>query len=417
MKTMGQGHVNIHSLVHIVFVFFLLLNCNSVYNAGVVDYHLEIICCILGLLLFLTGKRTKKNAWALVILYTAYQVPLFLVSLKNGDYIFTYVIKYMFYIPLVALLSSQTSDFLDKSIEYFIGIIYVLAQISLFFYVFAVIFGLIGPTGSYILKWGNSVHVNSFFGVFFECSPGKVFAWKNSAIFTEAPVWASLVALATTFELFYRKYKVRKKYIVVFFLTLITTFSTTAYIYFLLSFAGIIYANYEDLIKHRYAKFIFFIFFLVVACVALAGSLMILKDKSSRGISFLLRADDLLSSFRTLKDHPIFGLGFGQNSALSYWSTARRALGANVRSGQSSDLAYLLSSGGLYFALFYISGIYGIAKQSTGRKRLMVFGLIMYVFIISRVGSTLFFIMLFTCGFTKLLLHSENIKMQQRKLR
>ena len=419
MKITRQSNISANSLVHILFVFFLVLNCNSVYNSGAVDYHLEVVCCVLGLLLLLTDKKIERKVLPFIILYIAYQVPLLLVTLGNGNYIVTYLMKYMLYIPLIVLLESQSLNFLEKSIEYFISIIYCLALISLFFYVFAVILGWIGPTGTYFLRWGRGIQINSYFGVFFESSLDKIFASKNSAIFAESPVWAAILAIATTFELFYRKEKVHMKYIVVFYVAMITTFSTTAYIFLILSFVAIAYVYYDVIFKSRYEKLLFFTFFFVLVFGGLMACLLILQDKSSRGFSFTIRAGDLLSAFRVIKDHPVLGLGFGYDGSwlLQYHSTEYIAISRSFGGfGQSSDFAYLLATGGLYFALFYMGGLYGIANQCDGRKKYMTLGLLIYVFVISRVGATLLFFQWVTCGVYKLIIvpHRGRLRISQQ---
>ncbi len=375
------------ALLHLLFVVFLVLNCNSVYDAGAVDYHFDVICCTIAVAMVIMEKGIiNKPVFLCIILYVIYQIPL-LFNVAS-DYVVTYVFKYVVFVPCIIYLSQKPS-FLNRTIRIFVEFIFVIAVVSLFFFVFSVLFDVIQPSGKYLLLWDPERYIDSYYGVFFTPSltTDSFVHAKNSAIFAEAPVWAALVVIATVFELFIRQ-RTRTGHILVFYITLFSTLSDTSYIFICLSLMCLIYLQ-KNKIKNIVVKAAFNLF---SVCIIVAGFFIvfsILKDKSEHGISFLLRADDLVISINVCLDHPLFGMGFG-NETYRYDYASLERLSVDKTGGQSSDLAAMLGQGGLYFFLFYSYAIYKMCENIGNTKnKWVIFCLFFYVLSISRVGLTL----------------------------
>lgn len=385
--------VPLNSFLHILLIITLILNCHTVYASGGTNISFEVIALFLIFLLLMTGNKVSANGVKLVLLYIIYQIPLILMTAGNESYIVTYLVKYIVYIGIVMLIVSQQGDFINQTIRYFTDIIYILAAISLIFFLFIDVFKIVGPSGQISLKWGENHLISSYFGVHFHTQryKGAVIHWKNSAIFAEPPVWAALLATDISLEVFYLHKKINSARIILLYITLLTTLTTTAYIFCLLSVFGIVFVYYEKIKSHPAIKFLFIILPIIVGCAAAVAAIQILIDKSGRGISFLIRADDLMIGIKTMLAHPIFGIGFGDGSyRLNYTSDERFAIRGGV-AGQSSDFASLLASGGLYFMIVYLFGMVEFLKVSSKREWLVMVGLFVYVFLISRLGETLLF--------------------------
>ena len=378
----------LYSLLHFLFVVFLVLNCHSVYSAGVIDYHFDTVCCLLAVMMLPHIHIMKKTA-LIIIIYLIYQIPLIL-HVSNGEYLLTYIIKYVVFISVIIYLSQDTS-FLYTTIQYLIEIVFCIALVSLFFFVFVNIFGIIQPTDKFMLLWEPARNIDSYCGIYFTSLTNNSITFaKNSAIFTEAPIWAALLSIVTSFELFGKRHP-RLGHIIVFYITLFTTLSTTAYIFVILSITCIIYQQYKKRIKSKIIKFICSLFIIGVGCVGSVIIFRILEEKSSHGISFLTRADDLRVAVNVFKEHPIIGVGFGNTTYRSnYFSEERFAVD---KGGQSSDFASLLGSGGIYFISFYIFSLFMLCK-SYGDSKWILFGLFIYVLLISRIGETILFLTL-----------------------
>lgn len=378
----------LYNILHFLFVVFLVLNCHSVYSAGVVDYHFDVICCLLAVIMLFHIHIFFLKALIIISLYLIYQIPLIL-HISSAEYLFTYIIKYVVFISVIIYLS-QDSFFLHKTIQYFIEIIFCIALVSLFFYVFSNLFGIIHPTDKYMLSWGGEYEVDSYLGIYFTPSlvTGNTLS-KNSAIFAEGPIWAALLSIATTFELFNFNRKKRWAYLFVFYLTLLTTNSTTAFIFFILSILFILYQQYKE-IKSTIMKIMSRVMFVGLAGAALVGIFLILENKSSTGISFLLRADDIMVGLSAFKEHPLIGVGFGNETyRYDYFSEARNYIN---NEGQSSDFAILLATGGIYFISFYLFSLFKLCKLLGQEKnKWSLFWMFIYVLLISRIGATLLF--------------------------
>ena len=385
----------LYSLLHFLFVVFLVLNCHSVYNAGVIDYHFDIVCCLLAVMMLPHIHIMKKTA-LIIIIYLIYQIPLIL-HVSSREYLLTYIIKYVVFISVIICLSQDTS-FLYTTIQYLIEIVFCIALVSLFFFVFVNIFGIIQPTSKFMLLWGSGVNIDSYCGIYFTPSLTNnsitfTFA-KNSAIFTEAPIWAALLSIITSFEFFGKRHP-RFGHIIVFYITLFTTLSTTAYIFFILSIIVIIYQQYKQKLKNKIIKFICSLLIIGVGCAGSVIIFRILEEKSSHGISFLSRADDLIVAVNAFKEHPLIGVGFGNTTyRYNYFSEERLAVDDG---GQSSDFASLLGGGGIYFISFYLFFLFKLCKLYSKNKWIL-FGLLIYVLLISRIGETILFLTLITAS-------------------
>ena len=406
--------ISLSSSLHFLLIFTLILNCNTVYSAGGTNIPFEIIALFLMFFLLMIEKKAPANGAKLVLLYIVYQIPLIFIAAKNESYIVTYLFKYVVYICLIMLIVSRQGDFINRTIRYFTEIIYILAAISLILFFLGDVLKIVSPSGQIMLNWGRNEPIPSYFGVYFHPSgyKGTIIHWKNSAIFAEAPIWSALLAADISLEVFYLHRRINSARIILLYFTILTTLSTTAYIFCLLSAFGIVYVYYEKIKSHPIIKLLFIILPIIVGCIVAVAVVRILIDKSGKGISFLLRLDDLMIGVKTLIAHPVFGVGFGEDSyRLTYASAERFTI--DGAQGQSSDFAALLASGGLYFIIVYLFGMASFLKVFSKREWFVMIGLFVYILLISRVGSTLLFLTFVFSGLGNVICDNARLNIKQ----
>lgn len=392
-------YISLKKIYVYILVFFMILNCHSMYEVGRTNYHFQEI--IIGLMLGLSCKYIINNNFKLknitnkVLIIIIYQLPVLIYSYLVSNYWITYIVKYIIFPILVLICISCNKNFFSDIVESFVKIMYCLSFIALLFYILATMTNTIQYTDLYYITWNNSF-ARSYYGVFFETSLGHAFSYKNSAIFAEAPVYASLIILSLVFELFYLNKK-RVRYILLFYITLLTTFSTTSYIFIVISILGSIYIFYDKIKRKRILRMLIGIFEIIAVLAAIYIIYMLLLNKSIRGNSFLIRMDDYIAAFKSIKDNILFGNGMGKTDILVNYMSRERKMFKNL--GQSSDFAGQLSSGGIYFMFIYFMGFIGINRLlGKNRSSLVVVITMIYLFIVSRIGATLFFSVFICCG-------------------
>lgn len=383
-----------------IFVFTLLLNCHSVYDAGQINFHFNL-CAIftLTLICVLEFSKLKVKDLAIIQIYCLYQIPIIIYSLTISDYVFTYILKYLIFVILLIMILSADKSFDKDLVRIYLNLIYILSVISLFFYLFATVFKVIQPTGMYYLKWSPARFVRNYLGLYFEVSGGHVFSYKNSSIFAESTIFSALLGLALDFELFFeinKKHKVRR--VIIYCITLLSTFSTTGYIVLAMCSFGI-FLNYYNRNSKKFLTRNFLRIIVIVIGFFTFSIAMYAYNYKKYGIgeSFLVRYDDYRVAFCAFLNNPIFGEGFGNVTYTLKYMSKERIATKNL--GQSSDFAYLLGSGGVYFNLIYTIGFAGLVKKDKlVSNKIMFIVILLVIFITTRIGATLLFLSFISMG-------------------
>lgn len=371
-----------------------LLNCHSVYDAGKMNMHLEIVTIIFLSAVLISNRyvimtNTDRMILALIIIY---QIPMLI--LADSSYRFTYFSKFILLTAMVYFLAVSDSDFEKDIAAIFTNLICIISALSLFFYVFTNMFPIIKPSGTYFMEWGYGRTISDYYGLYFNASVSKIFRYKNSAIFTEAPVWSAILCFAIIVETFVSGRNDKKK-IILLIITLLSTESVTSYVFLILYFISLIYLAVE---KNEIMGSKVIILGGLVGAALLGGVaiIYIMGKKMNTGYSYYLRLDDLKVTFSIFGEHPLFGIGFGnteiRNQRIGSW---RRTF--NV--GQSSDLAYYIPGGGIWFFGAFLYGIYHIGYKIEKSQRKVMFCLVLYLLVITRLCATVLFVIFVAIGF------------------
>lgn len=237
----------------------------------------------------------------------------------------------------------------------------VISIISIFCWLLFSVFKVMSPTNFVITTWGPLRYIPGYFNIYFETQPISILDLslvRNTAIFTEGPMYAfilSISLLSNTFLL--KKRLLKSKWII---LAMITTFTTTSIM--VLTFVIFFYISKNRFKKYSTTKILTN---LVLFLTSLAIITIALYYKVNNGSSVSIRADDIHAALLDWSRYPIFGNGIGNfNSLIQNMNMSRIDFSDPNTIGFSSGLFQVLALGGLYLVSFYILPFILFIKKS-----------------------------------------------------
>ena len=267
----------------------------------------------------------------------------------------------------------------------------IIACISLIFFIGGTILNIIPASRTATFEWAYTRQCRSFFNLYYEAqrlNTSNGFLQRNCGIFTEAPMYSFLLCIAISVEVFLKQQPNKIKCILLA-VTVLTTQSTTGYL-FLLLVLFLLYVNNAFLTNKMTAKKLLFIIVVIIVVFMVVQVLDQKLSFSSGSNSTQTRTDHLIACIQAWGHSPIWGVGYQNlDSVLNYASTDQ---------GMSVGFPYMLASSGvlltgaLVFPLLY--NIISFFKQR--RLKLLFFELmVMMLYFFTAVTSTpiiLFFI-------------------------
>jgi hypothetical protein len=280
-----------------------------------------------------------------------------------------YISRWLMVTPLAFLhftVIDSSSDFIKKLCIAFIKTMVILSILSLLFYIIGPLTGLIKYSNLVSIHWGGDKFVKSYYNVYFTMQffYSKYFSLpRNSGIFTEAPMFA--LSLTIAFCLAIIRKEVNKKDIVILFLTIFSTISTTAIIIVSLMLVVRLFTYKTDNKMHIFIKrFVFPI--LAVALIIASAFILNIRLATS---SYTARQDDFNASITSFKKSPIYGIGYGNEKVIiKNMSSNRRDKKGDYNIGISTSFGALLAECGILFLIFQIIGIIILCKMSLRKK-------------------------------------------------
>lgn len=243
------------------------------------------------------------------------------------------------------------------------NLIIIIACVSLIFWVFGSLLGLINHTGYVYTSWTGVENyykrIPSYYGLYFETQSGVSSLlgvnYRNSAIFTEAPMAGIHFFVALLIELFMKKEQSKSKLIILI-IAIISTVSTASYLGLLLAF----FIKFILKKENKGALIILKYTIMTIGIVVGFYVMQYLIETKLGTDSGSIRVDDFIAGYKAWMDHPILGNGYGNfNSIKNYMSSFR-----NYNMGFSNSLVYILAIGGIYLFMPYLmAAIIGISKM------------------------------------------------------
>lgn len=349
--------------------FGMIINCNSIFSTSVFASRINNILLLLAffeVLLIIVFKQTKNRNWGKYVVITLTLAGYLMMYIILQQRVFTPLtsIKMLFTFLIffsLAYLAYKT----DKSpflLYAYVNLITIISIISLFFWVLGSNLHLIRPNGIYLTKWAQPTFqsVSSYYGLYFETQTmGNM--WRNSAIFAEAPIASLNFSLALAILiLLLKKDKYYKWKIIILTFGVISTLSSTGYIFLVLLVLG------KILTENDKKKYVFKIIIPVILIVGIVIMNYFFSQKmmSSSGIS---RGQDYMNAFKAWKRYPILGVGLNMANSLS--PEDRLFIG---KFGYSNSFGKILGETGIYVTVLYIISIarsmyIGIKTHQSGR--------------------------------------------------
>lgn len=351
-------------LLAVTFVLEMRSVWTSIPRFGRVN-DLLVIMLVGGALLYLLSRKNYNRHFLNGIITTAVLCAYMFLYYLRDQYIYgmypRLVLRTILRMCVICLLCfAMREEHKKKMYEALENIIIVIAIVSLVFWVFGSLLGIVHPNGIEYTTWsvnGNEVAINKYYNLYYETQVQNLFGLKvvrNSAIFNESPMSCFMFCFGLLVELF-KKEKTDFKKVILLGIAVISTFSTTGYVIMILA----VFVRYMLSQSHnqltavlRYAA----VPVVLIALVLIIEQLLQSKFDTNSGNA---RLDDFVAGFRAWMDHPLMGNGYSNStSIMQYMSTSRMN-----NTGFSNSLLQILAYGGLYLLAPYVGAVaYGTYK-------------------------------------------------------
>lgn len=313
----NRYNISIKDIIALIMAFLIILNHSVYYHMTDYPYVRNAIQLCWGLTilgwLFSTklNKTDIKTVWKYLSIYNLLNMVYAFSKIDNLSA--NYIIRYVYAVPAMVYIlyveGRKNNNYLV--IKYISEIMSIGCVISVVFWILGSQLNIIAPTRFIDTDWGGAISgtqtgVYSYFGIYFQShstigSISKYIHYRNSGIFCEGPAFATFICLSLLYEFFLRE-KFRCCRIIVNLVALITTLSTTGFVFMLIVI--LIKWYYNPQIKKQSRHLIFYaalIFtFVIIACVIdnkAGGSIMNRKLDFERGMSAFFSS-------------PLFGYGY-----------------------------------------------------------------------------------------------------------
>lgn len=363
----------------------VILECRSIYAQAVeINFHISgAAAAVLLLLLVLktAGQRVHRpllQRWAVLFLLMATVLLSLAVMSVPQDRLADFVLRFVIVLPAMILLfcidreEGQELALLAK----LSNVMVLLAVLSLVFWVLASQLHLVTPTGEWNARWLTQSFYTSYFGVYFECLTVIFLGYsgfRNTGIFCEPAMYSLCMAVALIYELFLREtpkafggrvrigagkllvrrhQEFRRLKILLFSVTIVTTFSTSGIVLLFL----LLFLKYAGLKPRNFWLRVLQLLSLgaVVSVVALLVYVVFQIRIPAAAWNVIVNA--YTEGLRLWESSPLFGTGYAG-------STQAAAL------LKSNSFFAILAEGGLALFAVYLIPLAGAFLLALVRKR------------------------------------------------
>ena len=379
-------------------MWFLTLPLGSTTGIHNVTYILLALFCGIGC--FYHGKMLIEHRPILVLSFLVVYLLFYLVVTGSRPvvYLTKHVLIFIIFFFYCSTLIKHGK--VEEFAKAFVNVVSVVAAVSLFFWLFGSVLGLIKGVPTPYIWAGNHTTVN-YYWLYFEnrIQATQILGQtviRNTGIYAEAPGYSGYLIMALAIALPGEKEKYPFKQKVLLVITMLSTLSTKGLIAVLLLIALTYLFTHP---AKNSSKFIQkSIFAIIIVTAASIGTYLLLEDKSTTG-SYLIRMDDVQAAISTWKKHVLFGAGYNEQEEIFQNFTFDRF------KGLSMGLTILLAEGGIYMVIFYfMSFIVALrAAMHINRvlfMRVLIFGImIVFNLLISSFQFDVTTIFIIACGY------------------
>lgn len=300
-----------------VLALLIILNHSVYYYIVSTKKLLQIMITLWVTITFIvfTGKKIHCHKSIITGLLLSYIFSTVYFLFSGAIYhLFSYGIRYFLFIPLMIVLLDSIDT--KRPFLFFLilsDIIYCIALISLFFWIFATVLHIIPNSGNVATDWGEIMlnpttkGATNFGYLYYEIqkapsSLAHLISFRNCGIFCEGPAYAFILSLALVTEHFIRRPKSLIK-IAVLWITMLTTLTTSSFLY-IAFFAAVTWY-----ISHKESRKLKTIFIPILLFLFIGLTVVLIRYKSNQS-SVSIRLNDYLNAFSAFANKPIFGYGY-----------------------------------------------------------------------------------------------------------
>ncbi len=389
------------NIIEYLFVIILVLDGNAMwtsYENTQLNRILKLALVAVVVLYVFVNKGVTRSDVNRIVLFGLFLAAYFIIYLLAVDYerrgflYFVIDVLCIYIFVLIAQEHHRGVAILNK----YVNVIVILAVISLIFWAFGSILGMIHPTGNVYSTWTGSrdlKKVPTYYNLYFEAQTLDWFSFdeviRNTGIFTEAPMYSFHLCVALLVELFVKKPVPRWKSLILV-ITILTTFSTTGWILMILALVAR-YIVTRNITKFFRALKVIILPVVVVVGIILIQVLVIDKLGSSSGS---IRVDDFAAGFKAWREYPLFGSGFGNDEFVKQFMSFFRS----DNQGYSNAPMQILYQGGIFLFVPYVyvivKGFYRNIKERSAMGILFC-AAFLYLFIITVIPYNFLTILIF----------------------
>lgn len=350
-----------------LFVMLLIMSSNSIYYTSAErNYYISellifsvIFMLIIRLLFDMIDVKKLSIAFSFLTFYVLFMGMFSLININKNFYNFFCIFIVLFSLCYLIYKTARKEErIINRLLKMYTDIVLCIAIFSLIMYIIGPTLNIIKPTGYFSIQWGGIKNNYSYFNIYFVRQTEKIFGkiiFRNTSIFTEAPMYSLILTIALASEVFLLNRR-NKKRILIFVITIITTISTTGIIISSLIIGTMFIKENETNKVIGYIKIIF----LPILIFILAYTSFYFFNAKKDSNSYNTRIDDYKASFLAWKDHPIFGNGYGNNEVAKGYMSAFRS----DNKGLSNSIMVVLAQGGVILFSFYFIAVFRVWKYS-----------------------------------------------------
>ena len=345
--------INSYSFLCYFLVISILLSGNLMWNTVTTlsfpkTSIFAYLSIVLSFLLLFQSPYYNYKELRNVILIAAYLALFALSTLSTAK---GYLMKYVIPMVLLILLFINVIKYnrLGMIVDAYINTILLIALVSLFFYLFGTLLGVFkGKLVNY--AWASRVMTTKSYSYLYFENPAqqtsllgrKIF--RNTAIWPEAPGFASKLGYALSFMIIRKENKKWKYFVII--AALLSTLSGKSII--MLFEISVIYYLYFYNPQNKTQKDNKIILGLILGILAAVYVFFGLSHITSQS-SYAFRVDSAMAGIRTWMKNVFFGSGYSNNAEILSNTEMKR-----ISKGISMGLTTMLGQCGLYLSSFVL---------------------------------------------------------------
>lgn len=383
----------IEGLIEMILAILLILSCNSVFLHSInINFRIRecitVIILVLSLVLSLGLKVDKKTFNKLVVFFGIYYIYFFIFLLVWRFYSAKqkFILNFLIFIPIMTycFFCYHRRNNSYKLLYKISDIVLVITIISLFFWCTASLLGVIKPTGKMEIFWGKQRVISNYFNIYFETQTIDFLGFngiRNTGIFCEGAMFSLVLIVGLIIESFLKE-NINVKRCSIFFLGIISTFSTTGIIAALaiIALRVLFFKSNYNINESIYKVVKFLVIIFMIIFMGYLGYKVLSQKQSST--SYSIRIDDYIAGYKAWSESPILGNGYGSIESIRVYMSSWRS----YNTGFSNGIMAILAQSGISLLIVYILPIVFYFLESAKNKKWNI--LCVYIIILSLFMTT-----------------------------